>query len=226
MFRNATLESVDIAKLFDASPNPYVIVDTDLIIIGMNRAYLRVTMRQREDIIGRNMFEAFPSDATQENGRTLRGSFTKVFETGLADEIPLIHYAIAKPDGTLDERYWSCTHTPLFATDGSVAYVLQHTVDVTELHLLRQATQSAPSMQIEGKVFQRAQALETANQSLQEDHRRLRDLFEITPSFMAVLVGSTHVFELANSAYLDLIGQRDIIGRTVIDALPEVVAQG
>ncbi|MDB5594145.1 MAG: histidine kinase [Hyphomicrobiales bacterium] len=226
LFRNASLDRVDIAELFDSSPNPYVIIDPNLIIIGMNRAYLHVTMREREDIVGRNIFDAFPSDPEEESGRALRQSFARVLETRAVDEIPLIRYAIANPDGTLDDRYWSATHTPLLAADGSVTFILQHTVDVTELHLLRQAAKSASSMQIEGKVFKRAQALEMANQVLQEEHSRLRDLFEMTPSFMALLVGPTHIFQLANSAYLNLVGQRDVVGRRVADALPEVVAQG
>jgi PAS domain S-box-containing protein len=226
LFRNASLDRVDIAELFDSSPNPYVIIDPNLVIIGMNRAYLHVTMRAREDIAGRYIFDAFPSDPDEESGRALRQSFARVLDTKCVDEIPLIRYAIANPDGTLDDRYWSATHTPLLAKDGSVAFILQHTVDVTELHLLRQAAKSASSMQIEGKVFERAQALETANQVLQEEHARLRDLFELTPSFMALLVGPTHIFQLANSAYLNLVGRTDIIGRSVVDALPEVVAQG
>jgi PAS domain S-box-containing protein len=54
----------------------------------------------------------------------------------------------------------------------------------------------------------------------------LTEVFEQAPSFMAVLSGPTHVFKLANSAYLQLVGHRDVLGKTVRDALPEVVQQG
>ena len=43
---------------------------------------------------------------------------------------------------------------------------------------------------------------------------------------MAILEGPEHVFTLANRAYLDLVGNRDIIGRPIAEALPEVVEQG
>jgi PAS domain S-box-containing protein len=55
---------------------------------------------------------------------------------------------------------------------------------------------------------------------------RLRGLFEQAPGFMAVLRGPQHVFELANAAFLRLVGRRDVLGKAVADALPDVAAQG
>ena len=43
---------------------------------------------------------------------------------------------------------------------------------------------------------------------------------------MAVLRGPDHVFELANAAYFKLIGERDILGKPIAEALPEVREQG
>jgi PAS domain S-box-containing protein len=43
---------------------------------------------------------------------------------------------------------------------------------------------------------------------------------------MAVLRGPQHRFELANPAYLRLVGDRPLIGRTVAEALPDAAAQG
>ncbi|HYC03153.1 MAG TPA: PAS domain-containing protein [Azospirillaceae bacterium] len=55
---------------------------------------------------------------------------------------------------------------------------------------------------------------------------RMRDLFEQSPGFMAVLRGPDHVFELANASYRKLVGGREMVGRTMREALPEVEAQG
>jgi PAS domain S-box-containing protein len=54
----------------------------------------------------------------------------------------------------------------------------------------------------------------------------MRDLFRQTPSFMCMVSGPEHRFVLSNNAYQSLIGDRDVIGRTVEEALPEVVGQG
>jgi PAS domain S-box-containing protein len=59
-----------------------------------------------------------------------------------------------------------------------------------------------------------------------EQIEQLRQLFEQSPSFIAVLRGAEHRFELVNPGYLQLIGHRDVIGLTVREALPEIEGQG
>ncbi|MEA3017021.1 MAG: hypothetical protein QOI38_1743 [Sphingomonadales bacterium] len=54
----------------------------------------------------------------------------------------------------------------------------------------------------------------------------LRQLFDNAPGFMAVLSGPRHVFDLANAAYMRLVGHRDILGKSVREALPEIAEQG
>jgi len=56
--------------------------------------------------------------------------------------------------------------------------------------------------------------------------RRIRELLDNAPSFMAVLTGPEHVFELTNAAYMQLIDHRDVIGKTIREALPDIVGQG
>jgi PAS domain S-box-containing protein len=226
------LKTINFEALFSASPNPYVLLDLSLTIVEMNDAYLQVTMRKREDLLGRNMFEAFPSDSDSTSYRQLRGSLEKVIREKTADDLPLIEYAIPLPNGQgFEERYWSATHTPLFNHNGEMAFVLQHTVDVTELHRLRNLAKSTvlssgPSALIETDMFRRAQAVQEANQALSEERQHLRGLFQQAPGFMAALSGPAHVFTMANTAYLQLVGRENILGKPVREALPEVVGQG
>ncbi len=51
-------------------------------------------------------------------------------------------------------------------------------------------------------------------------------LFMQAPACIALLKGPRHVFEFANPLYLQLVGNRDILGKTVEEALPEVKEQG
>ncbi|GGH22537.1 hypothetical protein GCM10007036_27600 [Alsobacter metallidurans] len=229
------LAGVDYGALFDSVPNPYVILDPAFRIAGMNAAYLRVTMRAREDILGRNIFEAFPAgpaDADGSSTRMLRDSLERVLRTRAVDHIAVIKYDIPGPDGVFAERFWSATHTPLFNAAGELAFILQHTVDVTELQQLRQASRRFPwssasrDDKVEGEVLQRAQAVQAANVSLEAERNHLRSLFEQAPGFMAVLRGPNHVFEIANAAYSKVIGHRDVVGKALRDALPEIVGQG
>lgn len=59
-----------------------------------------------------------------------------------------------------------------------------------------------------------------------DDLGRLRRLFDRAPVFMAVVRGSDHRFELANESFLELSGHRELIGRTVREAFPELEPQG
>jgi len=226
------LKTINFEALFSASPNPYVLLDLSLTIVGMNDAYLQATMRKREELVGRNMFDAFPSDPDSPSHRQLRGSFDKVVREKSSDYLSVIEYAIPLPNGQgFEERFWSATHTPLFNEAGEVAFILQHTVDVTELHRLRNLAKSTilssgPSALIETDMFRRAQAVQQANEVLNTEQQRLRGLFQQAPGFMAALSGPQHVFTMANTAYLQLIGRENIVGKPVRDALPEVVEQG
>ncbi len=56
--------------------------------------------------------------------------------------------------------------------------------------------------------------------------RRLREVFDQAPAFLAVVRGPNHVFEYVNDAYIELVGKRDIVGKPVAEALPEVREQG
>ncbi len=133
--------------LFAASPNPYILIDPTLEIVAMNDAYLRVTMRQRADLVGRNIFAHFQAI----RNRAVTGScasFERVVGTGLPDHIPLIQYSIPSPMDAASRNAIGAPAIRPSRDDGSVAYILQHTVDVTELQRLRSLASDA---QVYGK---------------------------------------------------------------------------
>ncbi|MBB5049253.1 PAS domain S-box-containing protein [Rhodopseudomonas rhenobacensis] len=65
-----------------------------------------------------------------------------------------------------------------------------------------------------------------ADQRVAAEQDRLLSLFEQAPGFMAMLEGPQHVFTLANHAFLQLIGHREVLGRAPLEALPELEGQG
>lgn len=223
LFRASSLSAVDLFGVFNASPNPYVILDLELTIVGCNDAYLRVTGRTRDDIVGHKMFDAFPADPDTPGGRLLRASLAKVIAQGEPDEIALIPYDTSRPGEAPAMRYWSATHTPIRDGEGRLAFILQHTTDVTEVERLR----SASAAQNEAGILNRAAAVQAENVALSQQSSQLRRLFQQTPSFMAMVEGPDHVFTLVNDAYSGLVGHRpDLIGKPAAQALPEVVEQG
>lgn len=65
-----------------------------------------------------------------------------------------------------------------------------------------------------------------AERQLSGERERLERMFDQAPGFMALLEGPEHRFAMANQSYSVLVGGRDVLGRTIEDALPEVVGQG
>jgi PAS domain S-box-containing protein len=57
---------------------------------------------------------------------------------------------------------------------------------------------------------------------LRVERARLAYVFRQAPSFLAVLRGPDHVFELVNDAYYQLVGHRELVGKPAFQALPEL----
>lgn len=110
--------------------------------------------------------------------------------------VPIIRH------GELQDVYWTYSYSPIDEPDSphGVGGVLVICTETT------------------GQVL--------AQKRLMEERERFVQLFDQAPTFLAVLEGPRHVFTFANPAYLRLVGGREVIGRTVAEALPEAVAQG
>jgi PAS domain S-box-containing protein len=75
-------------------------------------------------------------------------------------------------------------------------------------------------------VRMRTQA-EEARALVEAERARRRTLFENVPAAMCTLRGAAHVFESVNPLYQRLLGgRRDLLGRPIAEAMPELVAQG
>jgi PAS domain S-box-containing protein len=227
----------DFSALFQASPYPYLLIDTDFIIVGANPSYLRSTGRTAEDIVEKHIFDAFPvnpADPASTNLNEVRSSIELAISTGQPHTSALLRYAVPRQtaEGTVfDERYWSAVHTPVFDQQGKVVLVAQNAIDVTELYrfdetsklyFLKQELNAVPGV----IDISRPQMHVAMTRILNAERQQLRTLFNQAPGFIAVLIGRSHVFELVNEAYYQLVGHREIIGKPVWEALPEVAGQG
>ncbi|AMV36190.1 PAS domain S-box protein [Planctomyces sp. SH-PL62] len=62
--------------------------------------------------------------------------------------------------------------------------------------------------------------------SLKLERGRLASLIQDAPAFICTLRGPDHVFELTNSLYREMVGNRDLIGKPVQEAFPDLEGQG
>jgi signal transduction histidine kinase len=62
--------------------------------------------------------------------------------------------------------------------------------------------------------------------ALEVERARLEEVFRRAPSFIVAFRGPNHVYEFVNEAYYQLVGYRDIIGKPLLEAIPEIRDQG
>ncbi|GHA83928.1 hybrid sensor histidine kinase/response regulator [Cognatilysobacter bugurensis] len=228
---------LDFEALFKASPYPYLLIAKDQTILGANPAYLTAAGRSVDSVVGQRLFDAFPTnpdDPASTNTGEVARSIDIAVSTGRSHTSPLLRYATPRdtPEGRVfDERYWSVVHTPVLDADGNVLYVSQNAIDVTDLYrfdpasqhyFLRKEADAVPDV----AEFNRPQLHEAMTRILGVERNQLQTLFDQAPGFVAVLMGKECVFDTVNQAYYQLVGHRDVIGRPVMQALPEIAGQG
>lgn len=225
----------DLASAFEASPNPYVLLTPDLRIVDMNQAYVDVTGARRGEVVGQPLFATFdagPGEDAPENVRQVKASLEKARDTCQRDHLAVVRYAMPRQrdDGRVEyeERIWSATHTPLMNAAGEVVLLLQHTMDITELSPAVESDEpiSALDALIGGTVLRRAQSVQEDNRRLEMERNRLVEMLMQAPGFVAILTGRDHRVQMHNHAYAQLIGHRDIAGKPLREALPELAGQG
>lgn len=110
----------------------------DFIMIDMNSAYQRVSGRSRDELLGRNVFDAFPDNPSEPGvsaNSNLGESLRRVLATARPDTMPLQRYdveAIDRP-GEFAERYWCPVNIPVPGPDGQVALIIHAVEEVPDL---------------------------------------------------------------------------------------------
>ena len=67
--------------------------------------------------------------------------------------------------------------------------------------------------------------LDSAQTHSAAEREQLRRMFELAPGFAALLEGHNHDFVMANPAFVELVGKRQLIGKSLARALPELANQ-
>jgi signal transduction histidine kinase len=174
----------DFRALFEAAPGLYLVLTPDLRIVAASDAYLRATMTQREQILGRDLFDVFP-DNPDDPGATgehnLRASLERALRNRTADTMAVQKYDIRRPEsdgGGFEVRYWSPVNCPVVGPDGEITYIIHRVEDVTEFVRLEQA--GAEQEKLTDELRTRAERMEfeilSRGLELQEANQRLREL--------------------------------------------------
>ncbi len=189
----------DFRVLFESAPGLYLVLTPRFEIVAVSDAYLRATMTEREQILGRNIFEVFPdnpADAEATGVRNLKASLQHALETRRSDTMGVQKYDIRRPepDGGFEERFWSPVNCPVLGPDGEVRYLIHRVEDATEFVRLKQAGIEREKMaeslrvraeQVEAEIYRRAQEVAESNRQLQTANTELARLYERIAELMS-----------------------------------------
>lgn len=202
--------SLDFRRLFEGIPGPYLILKADaprFTIEAVSDAYLAATMTQRNQIVGRGLFEVFPDnpdDPTASGTMNLNTSLNRVLKTRAAHTMAIQKYDIQRPQeegGGFEERFWSPTNAPLFSESGELTHIIHRVEDVTEfIHLKNRGIQQEKlteelkihSQHLESEVYLRVQQIQQSNekllalnQNLEETNKKLKEAESAKDNFLA-----------------------------------------
>ena len=127
-------------KIFELVTDLYLILSTDLIILDVNRALEKASMRTKEQLIGHYLFEVFPdnpNDKTANGVSNLSKSLQSVLTQKKSHTMAVQKYDIQRPDGIFEVRYWSPVNTPVLNSENEIEYIIHRVQDVTEYMILK-----------------------------------------------------------------------------------------
>jgi PAS domain S-box-containing protein len=194
---------VVVVDLMLGSAFPQIVLWGPELVQIYNDAYRPLIGVKHPSALGRPIRESWPElwEASRPQfERVLRG------ESVFLENVPF-HLARS---ATPEQAYFTASQSPVRGDDGAVAGILATIIETTS--------------GVRGAEMQADR--ERLVRELQVERARLEEVFRQAPTFLAILHGPDHVFHLANHAYFQVVGHRDIIGKRVADALPEVVSQG
>jgi signal transduction histidine kinase len=124
--------------IFNSTASAYLILDTDLLIVEVNNAYLQATDRTRESVLGRHVFDAFPENPNDLQGagvQRLRESLQRVIQSRTVDPVGVLQYDIpvgAPHENRFEKRYWSPVNSPVLDPEGHLTHIIHQAIDITD----------------------------------------------------------------------------------------------
>ncbi len=209
----------DMLQVFETVPDLYLILSPDLRILTASNTYLAATLAVRQELVGKHVFEAFPDNphTPEANSvKNLQASLQTVLSTHKPHQMALQRYDVPRPlelGGGFEEKYGQILNTPVLDEKGSVRYIIHKVNDIT--------SQIKDQAQIKDLIASEQAALNKAD----VERKKLYDLFMQAPALIASVRGTDYVFDLVNPLYQQLFSGRELMGKPLLEAVPEIKGQ-
>ncbi|MDB5192531.1 MAG: domain S-box protein [Segetibacter sp.] len=195
--------------LFNALPGSSILLENNApryTILAATKQYVKDSGKKEEQLVGKGIFEAFPSnpdDLNDTGAIDLRTSFEQVLHFKEAHYLNAQRYDVTDDSGSFSEKYWRSSNKPVLTSNGEVAYILHTAEDITEQVKVKRQEEKIKGME------------------------KVHNLLMQVPAVIGITRGDDHILEIANESALKLWGKEaDIIGKPLPDTLPELKDQG
>ncbi|RUR29232.1 response regulator [Legionella qingyii] len=183
-------------------PYLYLILSPKFEIIDASDAYIKATMVNRKDVIGRNLFEVFPdnpNDLNATGSRNLHNSLENVLKNKVPDAMAVQKYDIPCDNlgaNSFEVRYWSPINTPVFDEHQQIKYIIHRVEDVTDfIHLKELGTKQkelndilkSRAGKMEQEIYQRAQEIQETNKELRLAKELAEQANQAKSAFLATM---------------------------------------
>ena len=132
-----TGQQIDYAAVYRQLPIPVLLLTPEFAIADVNQASLQATGRSRDELLGRDVFDAFPSNPADPGATNVSGtiaSLRRVLDTGKPSAMEFQRSDVEVPGspGLFARYYWSGVNAPVLGPDGRVALIAIMAEDVTD----------------------------------------------------------------------------------------------
>jgi PAS domain-containing protein len=148
-----TGQQIDYAAVYRQLPMPVLLLTPEFAIADVNQASLHATGRARDELLGRDVFDAFPSNPSDPGATTVHStiaSLRRVLDTGEPSAMELQKSDVEVPGspGQFTRYYWSGINAPVLGPDGRVELIAIMAEDVTDrLHRFMSALETEAASQ-------------------------------------------------------------------------------
>ncbi|REL39038.1 PAS domain S-box protein [Rhodohalobacter sp. SW132] len=119
-------------SIFQSLPQPAVLIranSPDFEIADANEAFIQLSGKSREELIGHRHFDIFPdnpADDEYNSAENLKKLLDEVIRTGEPNSVSIQRYDLFdKESGTFQKNYYHPHHTPIFDEENNVEFILQ-----------------------------------------------------------------------------------------------------
>jgi PAS domain S-box-containing protein len=192
-------DNAQLKMIVESAPIGICILDAGTLVAELvNDKFLEIAGKPKDAIIGKWYWDPFA-----EAREYYEAALTSVAETGKAFYASEVELMLIR-HGKEEMIFVTFVYSPVTDSAGKVnkvaVWVLENTKQVTE----RQKT-------------------EAARAAIEQERDRLTNFFMQAPAGICILEGPQLIFDLVNPGYQQLLPGRNLLGRPIFEALPELV---